>query len=72
MAGGETGVAARIRLLLDEMEQGRRSRLLLPVAVLLIVIGVPLAAALRVGGRSEVGAGTGTRAHADHGAMHGH
>lgn len=49
-AGAETGVGRRIRLLLDEMEQGCRRRALLPAAALLVVIALPRAGAVRVSG----------------------
>ena len=48
-AGAETGVARRIRLLLDEIEQGWRKRLLLPVAALVLIAAIPVAAKIRVG-----------------------
>ena len=49
-AGAETGVGRRIRLLLDDMEHGSRHRLVLPIAAVALVIGMPLSAALRIEG----------------------
>ena len=71
-AGAETGVARRIRLLLDEMEQGWRKRLLLPVAVLLLLIAIPLAARVRVGPANQPDAASGTVFSHTHGHIGGH
>jgi beta-lactamase regulating signal transducer with metallopeptidase domain len=49
-AGAETGVARRIRLLLDDVEGRTRPRHVLPVAAIALVVGMPLSAALRIGG----------------------
>jgi beta-lactamase regulating signal transducer with metallopeptidase domain len=49
-AGAETNVARRISLLLDDIEHGPRRRSALALVAILLVIGVPLAANVRLGG----------------------
>jgi beta-lactamase regulating signal transducer with metallopeptidase domain len=47
-AGAETHVSRRIHLLLDEAEGGTRRSILIPIVAALLVLGVPLAATVRV------------------------
>jgi beta-lactamase regulating signal transducer with metallopeptidase domain len=73
-AGAETSVATRIRLLLDEMEQGGgRRRMLLPIAAVLLMVAVPIASTLRVGAATGAGSSTDADPHATlHQHRHAH